>query len=251
MGKKETCKFTSKMLIIVVIAVVMVLITFYLDGINVLTEIDTDKSREFSIYNINIWELTSFYGVLIAVLSFVWAIYVGIKNLDELTNNDYQRTKAKLILELKQVGKSKILVFRNSGDTLAKIIDIQWSPELIRADMVTKGYEKNFINYDKPIFFSKLNKKLYPLEEIKYYISGENVNIYDKFDTSKEFTVTIKWEDYKGIDNIYEYTLDFNNETIESGGTKINSKEVHTKIDQLQDNLVQAIKEHAFETKQK
>lgn len=235
----------------IVIVVVMVLLTFYLDGINVLTEIDTDKSREFSIYNINIWELTSFYGVLIAVLSFVWAIYVGIKNLNELINNDYQRTKAKLILELKQVGKSKILVFRNSGDTPAKIIDIQWSPELIRADMETKGYEQNFINYDKPIFFSKLNKKLYPLEEIKYYISGENVNIYDKFDTSKEFTVTIKWEDYKGIDNIYEYTLDFNNETIESGGTKINSKEVHTKIDQLQDNLVQAIKEHAFETKQK
>lgn len=247
----ETYRFTRKTLIMIVIVVVMILLTFYLDGINVLTEIDVNKSREFSIYNINIWELTSFYGVLIAVLSFVWAIYVGIKNLNEIINNDYQRTKAKLILELKQVGKVKILVFRNSGDTPAKIKDINWSPELIRADFITKGYEKNFLNYDKPLFSSKLNKNLFPLEEIKYYISGENINIYEKLERNKEFSVTVKWEDYKGNENVYEYILDFNNETIEHGGTKINSTDIYKKVDQLQDNLVQAIKEHAFETKQK
>lgn len=247
----KTCRFTKEIFIIIVIVVVMVLMTFYLDGINVLTEIDTDKSKEFSIYNINIWELTSFYGVLIAVLSFVWAIYVGIKNLNEIINNDYQRTKAKLKLELKQVGRAKILVFRNSGDTPAKIKDIKWSPELVRGDLVSKGTEKKFINYDKPLFYSKLNKNLYPLEEIKYHILGENINIYDKFDKGKDFSVRIKWEDYKGQENTYEYTLDFNNETIESGGTKTDSKNINKKIDQLQDNLVQAIKEHAFETKQK
>lgn len=229
----------------------MVLLTFYLDGINVLTKIEVGKSREFSVYNINIWEITSFYGVLIAVLSFFWAIYIGKKNLNEIINNDYQRTKAKLILELKQVGKAKILVFRNYGDTPAKIKDIKWSPELVRADLVSKGTEHYFINHNKPLFSSKLNKNLYPLEEIKYHISGENINIYDKFENGKEFSVTIKWEDYKGKENTYEYTLDFNNETIENGGTKTNSKDIDKKIDQLQDNLVQAIKEHAFETKQK
>lgn len=241
----------KKILFIIVIAVLVVLLTFYLDGINVLTKIEEGKSKSFSIYNINMWNLTSFYGVFIAVLSFVWAVYVGLKNLNEIINNDYQRTKAKLIIELKQVGNAKILVFRNSGETPAKIKDIKWNPELVRADLINKGNEQNFHNPEKLLFSSKLNKNLYPLEEIKYHISGENINIYDKFDKTKEFTVTIKWEDYKKKENIYEYTLDFNNETIESGGTKVTTKNINTKIDQLQDNLIQAIKEHAFETKQK
>lgn len=240
-------KRSKKYVVITLIIILCLLLSIYLDGINILTKGTSESAHSFSRYNINIWELVAFYGFVITVLSFIFGVYIGLKNLNEIKNNDYERTKAKLVVELEVIGKRKIMIMRNAGQTEALINSIKWEPELVRGDFYNDIAELDKTK-NETLFSSKLGKKLYPREVLKYTFIG-NENIKKKLKDNKEFKLTIEWIDYKQKSNTFEYVLDFSRELIEYGASTTKSNDTSQKIEKLQENLVQVIKEHAFETR--
>lgn len=208
---KKLSKLSSYNILFVLILIMflIILVSLWGDSCNWFTYVKNREIHTCNYRHINVWQQVSFIRTIMTMFSFIIAFIFGLINLYKIQENDYERTKAKLMIRFKKQNGHSYIELVNLGETRAKLLDVQWDYDLTLNDVTPK--EQVIAKHNKNIFTEKINKYIYPREEIMYDIR-KDYPIYEKLATQQEFNVEITWQDYKEKIHTFDYHFDFSND---------------------------------------